>query len=76
MGHPCLPEEIDASYQDHKHEPKLAYGLLYRFVAAQAVTLAYIDTFIVLAIAASIMFLLSFIVRKNEPEAGGGVAVG
>jgi hypothetical protein len=25
---------------------------------------------------ASIMFLLSFIVRKNDPKAGGGVAVG
>jgi MFS transporter, DHA2 family, multidrug resistance protein len=56
--------------------PKLAYGLLYRFVGRQAVTLAYIDVFIVLAIAASIMFLLSFIVRKNDPKASGGVAVG
>jgi hypothetical protein len=58
------------------HAPKLAYGLLYRFVGRQAVTLAYIDVFIVLAIAASIMFLLSFIVRKNDPKASGGVAVG
>jgi MFS transporter, DHA2 family, multidrug resistance protein len=55
--------------------PKLAYGLLYRFVSRQAETLAYIDVFRVLAIAASIMFLLSFIVRKNDPTAGG-VAVG
>ena len=56
--------------------PKLAYGLLYRFVGGQAVTLAYIDVFIVLTIAASIMFLFSFIVRKNDPKAGSGVAVG
>ncbi len=56
--------------------PKLAYGLLYRFLGGQAVTLAYIDVFIVLAIAATIMFLLSFIVRRNDPKAGGGVAVG
>jgi DHA2 family multidrug resistance protein len=55
--------------------PKLAYGLLYRFVVGQAVTLAYIDTFILLTVAASIMFLLSFIVRRNDPKAGG-VAVG
>ena len=55
--------------------PKLAYGLLYRFVGGQAVTLAYIDVFIVLTTAASIMFLLSFIVRKDDPKAGG-VAVG
>ena len=39
-------------------------------------TFAYIDVFILLTIAASIMFLLSFIVRKNDPKAGGGVAVG
>ena len=39
-------------------------------------TLAYIDVFIVLAIAASVMFLLSFIVRKNDPKASGGVAIG
>ena len=38
-------------------------------------TLAYIDVFIVLTIAATIMFLLSCIVRKNDPEAGRGVAV-
>ena len=55
--------------------PELAYGLLYRFVGGQAETLAYTDVFIVLAIAASIMFLLSFVVRKNDPKAGG-VAVG
>jgi DHA2 family multidrug resistance protein len=48
--------------------PKLAYGLLYRFVAGQAVTLAYIDTFVVLAIAASLMFLLSLFVRKNDSK--------
>jgi MFS transporter, DHA2 family, multidrug resistance protein len=56
--------------------PKLAYGLLYRAVGAQAATLAYIDTFLVLAIMAGIMFVLSFAVRKNDPKAGGGVAVG
>jgi hypothetical protein len=53
--------------------PKLAYGLIYRFVAEPAVTLAYIDGLIVLAIAASIMFLLSFIVRQNDLKVGGGM---
>jgi DHA2 family multidrug resistance protein len=56
--------------------PKRAYGLLYRAVGGQVETLAYIDIFQVLTIAASIMFLLSFIVRRNDPKAGGGVAVG
>jgi len=55
---------------------KLARGLLYPIVGAQAVTLAYIDVFMVLAMAASMMFLLSFIVRKNHPKASGGVAGG
>ncbi len=56
--------------------PKQAYGLLYRAMGGQAATLAYIDVFIVLCVAASIMFLLSFIVRRNDPKASGGVAVG
>ncbi|HTS49868.1 MAG TPA: DHA2 family efflux MFS transporter permease subunit [Bryobacteraceae bacterium] len=56
--------------------PKLANGLIYRATQAQAQTLAYIDTFMVLAIAAGIMFVLAFILRKNDPRAGGGVAVG
>jgi len=52
-----------------------AYGRLYRSLQVQSQTLAYIDTFMVLAIAAGIMFLLSFIVRKNDPASGGqGVA--
>ncbi len=56
--------------------PKLAYGLLYRLVEGQAVTLAYIDTFMALVIAASIMFVGSFFLRKNDPKTGGGNAVG
>jgi DHA2 family multidrug resistance protein len=56
--------------------PKLAYGLVYRYVGGQARTLAYIDIFLVLTMAASIMFGLSFIVRKNDPKASGGAAVG
>jgi DHA2 family multidrug resistance protein len=53
-----------------------AYGLMYQSVLAQSQTLAYIDTYMVLAIGAGIMFLLAFIVRTNDPRAGGGVAVG
>ncbi len=50
-----------------------AYGRLYRSLQVQSQTLAYIDTFMVLAIAAGIMFLLAFIVRKNDPGGGGHV---
>ena len=51
-----------------------AYGRIYQSMLAQSQTLAYIDTFMVLAVAAGIMFLLSFIVRKNDPS-GGHVVV-
>ncbi len=50
-----------------------AYGRIYQSMQVQSQTLAYIDTFMVLAIAAGIMFLLSFIVRKNDPGAGGQI---
>jgi DHA2 family multidrug resistance protein len=53
-----------------------AYGLIYQSMLAQAQTMAYIDTYMVLAIGAGIMFLLAFIVRTNDPRAGGGVAAG
>jgi DHA2 family multidrug resistance protein len=53
-----------------------AQGLLYQLLGAQSQTLAYLDAFMLLAIAAGIMFLLSFLIRKNDPTAGGEVAVG
>jgi DHA2 family multidrug resistance protein len=52
-----------------------AYGRIYQSMQAQSQTLAYIDTFKVLAIAATIMFLLAFIVRRNDPVSGGHVVV-
>jgi len=48
-----------------------AYARLYQLLQAQATTLAYIDTFMVLAIFAAIMFFLSFFLKKNDPGAGG-----
>jgi DHA2 family multidrug resistance protein len=50
-----------------------AYGMIYQSMQAQAQTLAYIDTFMVLAIGAAVMFLLSFVMRRNDPHAGGAV---
>ena len=52
-----------------------AYGRIYQSLQVQSQTLAYIDTFMVLAVAAGIMFLLAFIVRKNDPSGGGHVVV-
>ena len=53
-----------------------AYDRLYGALIGQATTLAYIDTFWVLCIGAGIMFVLSFVLRRNKPGAGGEVAVG
>jgi DHA2 family multidrug resistance protein len=50
-----------------------AYGRLYQSMQVQSQTLAYIDTFMVLTVAAGIMFLLAFIVRKNDLSGGGPV---
>jgi DHA2 family multidrug resistance protein len=51
-----------------------AYARIYRSIQAQAASLAYIDTFMVLAVGAAIMFFLTFALRKNDPG-GGHVAV-
>jgi MFS transporter, DHA2 family, multidrug resistance protein len=53
-----------------------AYGRLYRALIGQSTTLAYIDTYWVLAAGAAIMFVLSFLLRKNEPGAAGELAAG
>jgi DHA2 family multidrug resistance protein len=58
-----------------KHEAQItAYAQIYQSVQAQAASLAYIDTFKVLAVGAGIMFCLAFALKKNDPG-GGGVRV-
>jgi len=52
-----------------------AYARLYNTMLNQASTLSYIDTFWLLGIAAGIMFLLSFLLRKNNPRRAAGPAV-
>jgi DHA2 family multidrug resistance protein len=55
-----------------KHEAlATAYARIYQAVQAQAAALAYIDTFMVLCVAAAIMFCLSFVLEKNDPGGGG-----
>jgi MFS transporter, DHA2 family, multidrug resistance protein len=48
-----------------------AYARIYQTVQAQAASLAYIDTFMVLCVASAIMFCLSFGLEKNDPGGGG-----
>src|SRR5215467_4061118 len=56
-----------------KHEAMAtAYARIYQGLQAQAGALAYIDTFMVLSIAAGIMFFLSFMLKGNDPGSGGG----
>jgi DHA2 family multidrug resistance protein len=53
-----------------------AYARIYQLVQVQAATLAYVDTFKVLAVASAIMFLLAFTLKRNEPGRGADLAVG
>ena len=71
-----LAARLAISGLDASRAASQAYGRLYRALIGQATTLAYIDTYWVLAVGAAIMFLLSFALKKNEPGAGGEVAAG
>ena len=53
-----------------------AMALLYRQVNRQAHTMAYIDTFWILAVLSAIMFVLAFFLKKNDPTANTDVPVG
>jgi MFS transporter, DHA2 family, multidrug resistance protein len=61
------------SAADAQHQ---AYGVIYQLMQNQAQLLSYVDAFKVLAVGAGIMFLLAFLMRGNDPRAGGEVAVG
>jgi DHA2 family multidrug resistance protein len=52
-----------------------AYARAYQSLQIQSQTLAYLDTYMVLAVAASLMFVLSFAVLKNDPAARGQAVV-
>ena len=49
----------------------LALASIYQQVQLQANSLAYIDTFMVLAVLSAIMVFVAFTLRKNDPGAGG-----
>ena len=53
-----------------------AQGLIYQLLGGQSQTLSYLDAFMVLAVSAGIMFFVSFVIRRNDPKAGGEVAIG
>jgi MFS transporter, DHA2 family, multidrug resistance protein len=53
-----------------------AVARLYELVHQQGGALSYMDIFWVLGALCSIMFILAFFLKKNDPGAGGNVAVG
>jgi DHA2 family multidrug resistance protein len=59
------------SYRGHLQ----AYARIYQSLQAQAASLAYVDTFKVLAVGAVIMFLMAFVLEKNDPGGGGHAIV-
>jgi MFS transporter, DHA2 family, multidrug resistance protein len=62
-----LAARLIASGMDAVRALKQAEALVYRSVIGQATVLAYIDTYMILAVAAAIMFFLSFALKKNQP---------
>jgi DHA2 family multidrug resistance protein len=53
-----------------------ALDRMYRMLIAQAQAMSYVDVYWLLAATGGLMFLLSFLLAKNEPGKGGSVAVG
>src|SRR6202163_1928130 len=59
------------------HEARAqAYARIYQEVQAHAASLAYIDTFMVLAVGAAFMFFLAFVLKRNDPGGGAELAAG
>jgi len=61
-----LTARIVASGTDAVQAGKVAYAVIYRTVIAQATTLAYVDTYLLLGTIALVMFVLSFFLKKND----------
>ena len=53
-----------------------AIARFYELVHQQGGALSYMDIFWVLGSLCSIMFILAFFLKKNDPGAGGDIAVG
>jgi len=69
-----LAQQLMHSGMNFADAQKHALARFYASLQAQATTLAYVDTYFVIAVAAGIMFLLSFALRRNNPRAAPKVA--
>jgi DHA2 family multidrug resistance protein len=52
-----------------------ALARIYGMIQAQAQALSYVDVYWLLAVISALMFLLCFLLAKNQPGAGGEVAM-
>ena len=52
-----------------------ALGRLYALVQSQAAVLSYVDMYWLLAVGSAIMFVASFLLKRNEPGKGAKVSV-
>jgi DHA2 family multidrug resistance protein len=71
-----LTVHLSASGLGNYQAQQQAYARVYRAMQQQAQTLAYVDTFWTLAGIAALMVVVSFVLKKNDPRAGGEIAVG
>jgi len=65
-----LAAHLMASGVDAARAMQQAEALVYRSVIGQSTLLAYVDTYVILAIGAAVMFLFSFALKRNQ--VGGG----
>jgi MFS transporter, DHA2 family, multidrug resistance protein len=72
----ALSSQIAHSGLRHTDAHDQAIARLYQQVNQQAHALSYMDTFWILGALCSIMFVLAFFLKKNDPGAGGQVAAG
>jgi hypothetical protein len=52
-----------------------AMGRLYALVQSQAAVLSYVDVYWLLSMGSAIMFVASFLLKRNEPGKGAKVTV-
>ena len=69
----ALTSRLTIAGFDAELAARKAYSLVYQSLVGQASTLAYLDTYGLLALGAAIMFLLSFALKRNH--LGGGRVV-
>ena len=68
-----IAQQLMHSRMNFADAQRHALARFYAGLRAQASTLSYVDTYFVIAVAAGLMFLLSFTLQKNNPRAAAKV---